>query len=194
MYTDYFASFTSGICWANDILRRCKYSRCCGQGRAEPPSLRAQSEITQAEPSPSLQSLRSLQLTSLWDLWTLLHGLVPREGIASEPGVLCCAGQEQEHSLLSDSSSRVEIAPWHVWWQCTATQKCAQSINGHPAHQAAGKIKPDKSCCVKGNSMEGQPPCSWIWQPKLSAACTGQRREARGSSLSIPPSTTKKEA
>lgn len=75
--------------------------------------------------------------------------------------------------------------------------KCAQSINCRPAHEPAGKIKLDKACCVNGNSRKDNPDAAESVRQnflrKNKAACTEQRREARGSCLSIPPST-KKEA
>lgn len=79
-----------------------------------------------------------------------------RELHLNEVSSAACAGRAQGHSLLSDTSSGVEVMHPDVSGGNAQQHKCAQSISCHPACEATGKIKPDNSCCVNRNSKEGQ--------------------------------------
>lgn len=64
--------------------------------------------------------------------------------------------------LLSDTRSWVNVTHIDTSDDNAQQHVCAESINYHPAHKPTSKIKLEKAYRANGNSMEGQPWCSWI--------------------------------
>lgn len=176
-YTHLFASFTLAsqnefaelmIFWEGVNIPGAVGSPAGGGalGKAElNPQVSQHSFSDNAEQSPALLSSRSGACSSLHSGIFGLCFLAMCQHRELHLNQVCSAawpGWTHRHLLLSDTSSGQKVMHPGTSGDNAQQHKCAQSIHCHPAHEAAGKIKPDTACCVNGNSMEGQPWCSWI--------------------------------